>query len=325
MNNPITFLLAGEFPADQTPLRAVLAAEERYQVLGNITLVASLLAASKALSPQVIIVEWWLKGGNLLDELVAINGRNRPPRIILFVKHPTDLSLFETVRCGALGCLVMDEDEQQIQKTIEAVVRGELALSPQLTRSLSHYLRHFNQSPPGDMRLTDMEIEMLNLIACGYSNLEISQTLAINERTVRTHISMILSKLHLANRTQLALWGLKEGALETGKWSRHFQRVREVCHNLGGTLEGTLHGEPAFFVGGKVYAVYLEVAYPNRPFVLLLPMPYSTQESLLEQSPHKFFRPPRYANDGWIATDLTQFHGDELRYYLYQSWKLVAS
>ena len=87
-------------------------------------------------------------------------------------------------------------------------------------------------------------------------------------------------------------------------------------------LRAILSADERFLVVGEVITVAGLLAV--RPFALLLPMPYGTQDTVLKQSPHKFFPAPRYADQGWIGIDLTQMKGEELRYYLYQAWKLVA-
>jgi NarL family two-component system response regulator LiaR len=94
---------------------------------------------------------------------------------------------------------------------IQRVYRGESSLHPAIARRVLHELTHPPQRPPTTAPLTEREVEVLRLVAHGASNQEIAAILRIGEGTVRVHVSNILSKLHLASRTQAALYALREG------------------------------------------------------------------------------------------------------------------
>lgn len=326
MPRTISILLAGEFPAEHSELRAILAANPHFLIIGEVTNCLDLLAKVEELKPQLVILDLDLAGGDIFETISATREKAVYTPILVITRQDSNDAIFAAIKAGVLGYLVISDVSQLlIIKSIEDVARGESALSPRIARKLIRELHRPVQLPPTDESLTEQEVEVLILVARGFSNLEISETMAIEERTVRTYISNILSKLHLANRTQIAFWALKEGTVEIGKLSRHFQKVQDICHQLRGTLEGPLDGEPAFWVGGKVFAIYLELMHPDRSYVLLLPVAHGTQDSLFKQSPHKFFHAPRYADQGWVAADLTQLNEEELRYYLHQAWKLVSS
>jgi NarL family two-component system response regulator LiaR len=96
-------------------------------------------------------------------------------------------------------------------QAIHQVYRGESSLHPLVARKLLHELSQPSQEPPTPDPLTEREVEVLRLVALGQSNREIAADLMISEATVRTHVSNILGKLHLARRTQAALYALREG------------------------------------------------------------------------------------------------------------------
>ncbi|MFN8443335.1 MAG: response regulator transcription factor [Caldilineaceae bacterium] len=247
MSHEITILLAGEFPAEQTQLRAVLAANPRFVVVGAVSHHADLLAKMEELQPQLIILDWDLSDHTIITTLVTLKEHNPMARVLVLTRRADDVSVFAAIKAGALGYLLSQESAELINNAIEAVARGESALSPLVARKLIRELHRPAQLPPSDEPLVDKEVEVIILVARGFSNREIAGMLTLDERTVRTYISNILSKLHLANRTQAGLWAQKEGLLDKNHFSPQLQRVQTLCHQLRGTLEGTLEGEPAFW------------------------------------------------------------------------------
>jgi NarL family two-component system response regulator LiaR len=110
-----------------------------------------------------------------------------------------------------LGYLLKDSSPQELLQAIREVYRGESSLHPTIARKLIRELSQPSDLPPTEEPLTEREVEVLRLVARGLSNQEIGEKLSISERTARTHVSNILDKLHLANRTQAALYALREG------------------------------------------------------------------------------------------------------------------
>ena len=124
----------------------------------------------------------------------------------------TWIPVFDAIKSGALGYLLKDSSPRQLITAIRDVHSGQSSLHPTIARKLIGEL----SEPPADKSttddvLTEREIGVLKLVARGYSNQEIADALVINSRTVGKHVSNILGKLHLANRTQAALYALREG------------------------------------------------------------------------------------------------------------------
>jgi two-component system, NarL family, response regulator LiaR len=123
----------------------------------------------------------------------------------------TDDKVFPAIKSGALGYLLKDCQPDELVQAIRQVYRGEPSLHSSIARKMLRELGRSAPDKPLIEPLTDREVEVLRLLAGGADNQEIAEKLYIAEVTVRTHISRVLSKLHLANRVQATLYALREG------------------------------------------------------------------------------------------------------------------
>ena len=122
-----------------------------------------------------------------------------------------DEKIFAAVKSGAMGYLLKDASPDQLLNAIRDVHKGQPSMHPSIAHKLVAELQRESDLPLTEDPLTERELDVLKLVAQGLPNQEIADALVLSERTVRTHVSNILSKLHLANRTQAALFALKEG------------------------------------------------------------------------------------------------------------------
>lgn len=164
-----------------------------------------------SLRPDVILLDLVMprKGG--LEAIREIKEQNPQARILVLTSFSEDENVYAAIKAGAQGYLMKDASPQDILAAIREVHRGEPSMDPSIAQKLMRELQRSSGLPPSEEPLTEREVEVLKLLAQGLQNKEIAEELVISERTVSTHVSNILSKLHLANRTQAALYALKEG------------------------------------------------------------------------------------------------------------------
>jgi DNA-binding NarL/FixJ family response regulator len=127
--------------------------------------------------------------------------------IIALTSVLEDDKVYKAVHAGAMGYLLKDTRADELAKAIKAASRGEVQLHPEAAKRLIREVR----MPESPEKLTERETEVLRLIAKGLSNKDIAYQLVVSEKTVKTHVSNVLAKLHLPSRTQAALYALREG------------------------------------------------------------------------------------------------------------------
>jgi len=208
----IRVLIADDHNVVRSGLRALLETEDGIEVVGEASDGMEAVARARALNPDVLLLDLVMPRMTGIEAIEAIKAENLDMRILVLTSFSDDDKVFAAIKAGALGYLLKDSSTQELIQAIRDVYNGESSLHPTIARKLIRELnRPASHLPPSDEPLTDREVEVLVFVARGYSNQEIADELVISERTVRTHVSNILSKLHLANRTQAALYALKEG------------------------------------------------------------------------------------------------------------------
>lgn len=211
MSGPITVLIADDHAVVRIGLRALIETEPGMRVVGEAPDGAELLRLARQHHPDVILTDLVMPG---IDGLQAIEQlmRERPSsHILVLTSFTEDEKLFPAIKSGALGYLLKDSPPRELLTAIRDVAQGESSLHPTIARKVLRELSRPSELPPTADPLTDREAEVLALLAQGYSNQEIAERLVVRERTVRSHVSSILAKLHLANRTQAALYALRSG------------------------------------------------------------------------------------------------------------------
>ncbi len=211
MTEDIRILIVDDHAIVREGQRALVETEPGMTLVGEATNGEEAIELARILNPDVIFMDLFMPGVDGIEATEAIKAENPQARILVLTSFAEDEKVFRAVKAGASGYLLKDATPDEILTAVRQVYRGEPAMNPTIANKLMRELQRESNLPPTEEPLTERELDILKLVAQGLSNQEIAEELVISERTVRTHVSNILSKLHLANRTQVALYALREG------------------------------------------------------------------------------------------------------------------
>ncbi len=211
MTGPIRVLVVDDHVVVRKGIHALLATEPDVEVVGEAENGREAVAEAERLQPDVILMDLVMPEMDGIEAIRRITTRQPEARILVLTSFAADDKVLPAIKAGALGYLLKDSGPEELVGAIHQVQRGESSLHPAIARKLLQELSRPSDRPPAPEPLTGREVEVLQLVARGRSNREIAEELTISEATARTHVSNILSKLHLASRTQAVLYALREG------------------------------------------------------------------------------------------------------------------
>jgi NarL family two-component system response regulator LiaR len=214
--NPIRILIVDDHAVVREGLRALIETEPDMASVGEAADGVQAVQQVRSLQPDVVLMDLVMprKGG--IEAIAEIKAETPGVRILVLTSFAEDDQVFPAIKAGALGYLLKDSSAEELLQAIRDAHRGEPSMHPTIAYKLMRELQRSSDLPPTESPLTEREVEVLKLVARGLSNQEIADRLVVSERTVRTHVSNILGKLHLANRTQAALYALREGLANLG-------------------------------------------------------------------------------------------------------------
>jgi len=204
---PIRVLIVDDHPVVRQGLRGFLESYADIEVIAEAETGAEAVALAREHVPDVALIDLLMPEMDGVEATERIVAASPATRIIVLTSYTDDEYLFPAMRAGALAYLVKDVEPEDLVGAIRAAARGHATLHPSVAARLVS-----GAGRPGDDSLSDLterELDVLRLIARGRSNRQIAEKLGIAEGTVKSHVSNILSKLHLAHRTQAALYALK--------------------------------------------------------------------------------------------------------------------
>lgn len=192
-------------------IRAVLDLVPDMELVGEAENGLQAVRQDEVLTPDVILMDLVMPEGNGIEAIRAIKSKRPEAKILVLTTFAGEEMVFPAIKAGALGYHLKDSSPETLIEAIRQVRHGESSLHPVIARKVLAEISTPPDHPPTAEPLTPRELEVLQLLAQGYENREIAERLVISEATARTHVSNIISKLHLASRTQAALYALKEG------------------------------------------------------------------------------------------------------------------
>jgi two-component system, NarL family, response regulator LiaR len=206
-HQPIRVLLVDDHAVVRQGLKMFLSLDKDIVVIGEAQNGQEACELTAALKPDIVLMDIIMP---IMDGLTAIQKikMSQPEvEIIALTSILEDDKVFKAIHAGAMGYLMKDTKADALAKAIKGASRGEVQLDPEAAKRLIREVR----TPESPEKLTERETEVLRLIAKGLSNKAIAAALVVSEKTVKTHVSNVLSKLRLPSRTQAALYALKEG------------------------------------------------------------------------------------------------------------------
>lgn len=206
---PVTVLLVDDHAVVRQGIRSYLDLIDEVTVVGEARDGAEALERVKELRPEVVLLDLVMPRMDGIEATRQIRAASRETRVIILTSYGEDEKLFPAIKAGAISYLLKDVSADDLVGAILAARRGEATLRPDIATKL---MQQFAAEDEREVleELSEREMDVLRQIAHGRSNKEISQILGISEKTVKTHVSNILDKLHLADRTQAAIYALRE-------------------------------------------------------------------------------------------------------------------
>jgi DNA-binding NarL/FixJ family response regulator len=229
----IGIVVADDHEVVRAGFAALLDTQPDFSVLGTAADGATAVRACQELRPDVVLMDVRMPGTDGIEATRQLMGNigggdARPPKVLILTTFDLDEYVFDALRAGASGFLLKDVTAERLFEAVRVVAAGEALLAPAVTRRLiSEFARLRPQAVagvsgaagrPGTLTaLTPRETEVLRLVAEGLSNTEIAARLVVTEETVKTHVSRILSKLGLRDRTQAVVAAYESGLVVPGR------------------------------------------------------------------------------------------------------------
>ena len=206
----IRVLIADDHAVVRQGLRTFLDLQEDVEVVGEATDGEEAVVEAARVHPDVVLMDLVMPRVDGVEAIRRIREASPATRVLVLTSFTEDDKVCPAVRAGAAGYLLKDVQPRALVEAIRTVHGGEALLHPTVAARL---MQEFAEEEPRDL-LTERELEVIRLIAHGRSNKAIALELGLAEKTVKTHVSNILGKLHVADRTQAALYAVRERLVE---------------------------------------------------------------------------------------------------------------
>ena len=215
MSEPITVLIVDDHEVVRKGIRGYLDTLPEYDVVGEADSGERAVDIVRQLIPDVILMDLMLPGIDGVEATRIVKNISPRTQVVVLTSYHDDSLIFPALKAGAISYILKDMKMDKLAEAITKAHHGEVILHPKVaSRVLQNIRKDRDEDSIIYTELTDRELDVLKLIANGYSNSQIAGELVISENTVKGHVSNILSKLHLADRTQAAVYAWQQGIVK---------------------------------------------------------------------------------------------------------------
>lgn len=212
--NKIRILVADDESVVRDGIVTILSLQPSLEVVGEVSDGIEAIKVAQKTKPDVILLDMAMPKQDGLATIPILKEKLPEVRILVLTSFADSDMVYNAIKSGAIGYMLKDVRREQLIQAIHDVAHGQASISPSIALKVIRDVSHPSEIPYTSSPLTPRELETLRLISRGLTNQEIADTLSVAERTVAKYVSNILEKLHLANRTQAALYAIREGLNE---------------------------------------------------------------------------------------------------------------
>ena len=214
MTEAISVLIVDDHRVVRQGVRAFLETQPGIMVVAEADSGEASIQLVQEHAPDVVLMDLVMLGMDGVESTRQVKKVSPRTQIIVLTSYHQDEYIFPAIRAGALSYLLKDAQPEELANAVRKAANGEAVLHPRVAARVVQELHGARQDSPNPFtELSDRELEVLRLIADGMNNADIAEQLVISEKTVKSHVSNILSKLHLGDRTQAAVYAWREGVV----------------------------------------------------------------------------------------------------------------
>jgi NarL family two-component system response regulator LiaR len=214
MTDPITVLVVDDHAVVREGVRAFLATQPDLSVVGTAASGEEALRVAAEHAPDVVLMDLVMPGLDGVETTRRLRQVSPRSRVLVLTSYDQDEHIFPAIRAGAQSYLLKEVGPGELAEAVRKAALGEAVLHPRVAARVIQEIRGTRAEGPNVFTdLSERELEVLKLIANGLTNAEIADRLVISEKTVKSHVSNILTKLHLDDRTQAAVFAWREGVV----------------------------------------------------------------------------------------------------------------
>jgi len=218
MPNPITIIIADDHEVVRNGIRSFLETVPEFQVVGEAASGEEAIALVSEFIPDIVLMDLIMPGLDGVETTRRVRKISPRTQVVVLTSYHEDVHIFPALKAGAISYILKDMKMEKLVDVLFRAVQNEVTLHPLVAaRVLQNIRGELGDDQPLFTELTERELDVLKLIANGYTNTQIANELIISENTVKGHVSNILSKLHLADRTQVAVYAWQQGIVRRGQ------------------------------------------------------------------------------------------------------------